>query len=189
MGTNKALLDLDGCTVIERIARMLLTLFPRVLIVTNTPVCPPGRPEDYGHLDLPVYRDLVSDYGPLGGIYTGLRVSEHFGNLFVPCDMPFIDEAHIRPLVEHRARADVVIYRHRKAEPLFGLYNQRCLPPIQEMIERGQRCPLDLFPMVRLRQLPCSERDVAFLNLNSMQDYHTALEIARGNRISYSHTH
>jgi len=169
MGRSKAFLDLGGVTVIERVASLLKPLFAEVAISTNDP-------ERYGHLGLPVYRDLVSDCGPLGGIYTALKRSPNFANFFVPCDMPFVREDHIRRLMDVASGADVVLYRHEYFEPLLAIYTRNCLGAIEKMLTEGVYSVLDLFPRVNVREVAFTEDRSVFLSVNTPEDYRIALE-------------
>src|SRR5512139_3443691 len=64
-GRNKSIERFQGERLIERQVRTLRSLFPEVMIVTNTP-------ELYLDLDVTIVQDIIPDRGPLGGIYTGL---------------------------------------------------------------------------------------------------------------------
>src|SRR3954447_5197806 len=83
MGTNKALLDLNGRMVIEGIVEKLEKTVDEIIIVTNTFA-------DYEFLKLPMVEDKWKDMGPLAGIEAGLNASKTEHNLIVACDMPFI---------------------------------------------------------------------------------------------------
>ena len=83
MGTNKALLTIDGKTVIERIVNQLEQIVDEIIVVTN-----PFH--DYEFLQLPMVEDKWKGMGPLAGIEAGLNASTTERNLIVACDMPFI---------------------------------------------------------------------------------------------------
>ena len=81
-GSNKALAQVGGIPVIQRIVDELKTLFDRIIIITN-------NPGDYRFLNLPCFPDVYRDRGPLGGIHAALKASFTARTLIVPCDMPF----------------------------------------------------------------------------------------------------
>lgn len=168
MGRSKAFLDLGGMTVIERVVSVLRPIFPEVAISTSAP-------EQYEHLGLPVYRDLVSDCGPLGGIYSVLKQSPKSANFFVPCDMPFVRDDHIRRLMDVASRADVVLYRHECFEPLLAIYTRNCLGPIEEMLMEGTYSVLDLFPRVKVHEVEFMGDSDVLLSVNTPEDYRLAL--------------
>src|SRR4051812_50149033 len=83
MGTNKALLQLKGKTVIEGMVERLENIVDDILIVTNTF-------EDYAFLHLPMIEDKRKGKGPLAGMEAGLAATQTERNLIVAFDMPFI---------------------------------------------------------------------------------------------------
>ncbi|MHB8621339.1 MAG: molybdenum cofactor guanylyltransferase, partial [Chloroflexota bacterium] len=94
MGSNKALLRFrDGQTVIERMVARLRPLCDELLLVTNTPGA-------YAFLGLPMFGDLYPGAGSLGGIYSGLTRALHQRALAVSCDLPLIDPAVVRFLLD-----------------------------------------------------------------------------------------
>ena len=67
-GQPKALMELGGRRIIDRVADVVRAVADDVLIVTNTP-------DLYASLGLPMVADAFPDHGSLGGIYTGLRAA------------------------------------------------------------------------------------------------------------------
>src|SRR5438093_1450079 len=92
-GEPKALMDIAGKRIVERVVDTLAAVLDDLLIVTNTP-------ERYGFLHLPMVPDRYPDGGALGGIFTGLAAAGGDAAFTVACDMPFL-----HPDVE-RALAD-----------------------------------------------------------------------------------
>lgn len=82
MGQNKALLDINGSSLIEVIAEQLSD-FEEVVIV--------GNKETYNHLNYRVIEDIIPSKGPLSGIHTALKDADD--NCFIcSCDSPSISE-------------------------------------------------------------------------------------------------
>jgi len=92
----------EGVSLIERVLRVMRPLFQHLVLITNTP-------DEYAHLGLPMYEDLVKGLGPIGGIYTGLSVIPHEVGFFVACDMPVLNQALIHHMIEIRGRFDAVV--------------------------------------------------------------------------------
>ena len=67
-GRPKALMELGGRRIIDRVADVVRAVADDVLIVTNTP-------ELYASLGLPMVPDAFPDHGSLGGIYSGLHAT------------------------------------------------------------------------------------------------------------------
>jgi molybdopterin-guanine dinucleotide biosynthesis protein A len=146
-GKNKALVELDGIRLIERVIRVMGSVFQRLIILTNSP-------HEYAYLNLPMVEDLIKGLGPIGGLYTGLKSISNEAGFFVACDMPFLSESLIRHMVEIRDDFDVVLPKiDWKIEALHGLYTKSCLPTIKELIELQEYQVIRFFPKVRVKYL------------------------------------
>ena len=71
MGRDKALLPLERATMVEEIAARVRGAAGNVRLM--------GSPEKYGHLGLPVVAAEIENCGPLGGLYTALRIHRRVG--------------------------------------------------------------------------------------------------------------
>jgi molybdopterin-guanine dinucleotide biosynthesis protein A len=134
MGRDKALLELDGCPLLVRAARLLESVVATVTIV--------GPPERLAGLGFPVVADDWPGAGPLGGIATALRVSACGWNLIVACDLPYLTTGWLEYLVRRAqaSAADAVLPEgSRGAEPLCAVYHQRCRPVIAAALAGGVR--------------------------------------------------
>jgi molybdopterin-guanine dinucleotide biosynthesis protein A len=124
MGRDKALLQFHGATLISHIAKEVRLAAGSVILV--------GNPERYGFLGYPVVRDRLPGCGPLGGIYTALRVSTTDWNLVVACDMPGISAPVLTALLDRAARSSAQCVTAAgnggEAEPLCAVYHRGCLP-------------------------------------------------------------
>ncbi len=171
MGCDKSLLPIDGARFIEHIHRRLAALFDEVILVTNSP----GLYQDIPCRKVP---DIYYAKGALAGIHSGLC---HAGNdqvFAVACDMPYVSAEVIGELCRFGAEADVVIPRSASGlEPLHALYHKRCLPAMEEILDRGQRRIVGFFPQVSVREVPAetwARHDGggrSFINVNTPQEY------------------
>ena len=166
-GEPKALMELGGKLIIERIVEVLRSVLSDLLIVTNTP-------ELYAFLGLPMVPDVFPDHGSLGGIYTGLRAAKGEAAFTVACDMPFLKPEVVRLVVSRAGEADVVIPRvGGQYETLHALYAKRCLPHMEEMLRAKRFKVIGFFPKVKVLEI--SEAEVArladpavcFMNVNT----------------------
>jgi molybdopterin-guanine dinucleotide biosynthesis protein A len=183
MGTDKALLLMNGQRLIDRVAEVMRGIFQEVIIIGNDPGA-------YADLNLPRVPDLRPGAGSLGGIYTGLSVSRFSRAFFVACDMPFLSTTLIRYLVHLDSSADVVIPRTRDGlQPLHAVYSRQCIPFIREMLNGSRFKIIDFFDQVRVREVREEEmrrhgwRCTSLLNINTREDLARALEIARLERM------
>lgn len=166
-GEPKALMELGGKRIIERIVEVLGSVLPDLLIVTNTP-------ELYAFLGLPMVPDVFPDHGSLGGIYSGLKAAQGDAAFTVACDMPFLKPQVVRLVVSHTGEADVVIPKvGDQYETLHALYAKACLPHMEAMLRAKRLKVIGFFPQVKVLEIP--EADVArladpyvcFMNVNT----------------------
>jgi molybdenum cofactor guanylyltransferase len=130
MGTEKGLIMFKGKRFVEHVIDAVKNETSRVSIVSNT--------EQYDYLGLKTYSDLVSDRGPLAGIYTGLTHATHPYALFVSCDLPLIDRQLIRFLRKNMG-GDVLAPVHDSvAEPLCAIYSRRCVRIIGGLVKHNR---------------------------------------------------
>ena len=160
-GRNKALIEIDGRPLIER---LLAVLAPRMPVTILS-----ARGGDFAPYGVPVIADRTPELGPLGGIETGLAGAIAEYNLFVPCDMPGITWALLAPLVDGARGHDFTLYRHVRYEPLVAVYRRSCLPAVRALLAEGERKPILLRDRVDTHVLAI-EGGAAFANLNSEQD-------------------
>ena len=166
-GEPKALMDLGGKRIIERVVEVLGSVLPDVLIVTNTP-------ELYAFLGLPLVPDVFPDHGSLGGIYTGLKAAKGEAAFTVACDMPFLKSEVVRLVVSHAGEADVVIPKvGDQYETLHALYAKACLPHMEEALRAGRFKVIGFFPKVKVLEIPEAEvarfvnPHLCFMNVNT----------------------
>ena len=141
MGKDKALLVLEGRTLLARAAGVLADVTPRVLLST-------GREPRYRELGLECVVDAAEaeeGAGPLAGLVAVLERIQHEGLTYaciLACDMPRVSPSVFRALLA-RTRledADVCLVRTRGGlEPLCGVYHARCLPAVRAALARGER--------------------------------------------------
>lgn len=137
--------------MIERVTRVLQSLFRNVIIITNTP-------EDYAFLQLPMFQDRIRGLGPLGGIYTAMSVLPGRAGFFVACDMPSLNRPLIRYMVEIRDDFDVVIPRiSGQLESLHALYSTACLPAVERLIDAREYQVFRFFHEVSVRYVEETE--------------------------------
>jgi molybdopterin-guanine dinucleotide biosynthesis protein A len=172
-GNPKALIELGGRSIVERVVAALTPAVDDVLVVTNTP-------ELYAFLGLPMVADVYPDHGSLGGIYSGLRAAGEIA-FTVACDMPFLHPAVVRLVVERAGEGDVVIPRvGEQLETMHAAYSQTCLPPIEARLRAGRLKIVGFFDDVRVVEIGAAEvarfRDpaIAFMNVNTPDELERA---------------
>ena len=173
-GRPKALIDLSGRPIIERVVAALSPAVDDMLIVTNTP-------ELYAFLGLAMVEDVYPDHGSLGGIYSGLKAAAGGAALTVACDMPFLHSGVVQLVADRAGEGDVVIPRvGSQLETMHAAYGKACLPHIEERLLAGQLRIVGFFDRVRVVEIPETDvarfRDpaVAFMNVNTPDELERA---------------
>lgn len=178
MGTNKALLPVEGKLNIERILESLGENFKDRIIVTNTP-------DEYRFLQgkVNIVPDIYPGLGPLSGIHAGLVASKAEYNVVVACDMPFVSEDLARVLVEKSHGFQAVVPRFNgMRQPLFAVYHQSMIEEIERFLKGNDFRVNNLWEKVKmlwldeenLRFIPQIER--AFYNMNKPEEYQQVQE-------------
>ena len=173
-GEPKALLELGGKRIIERVVDAVGAVLDDLLVVTNTP-------ERYAFLGLPMVADVFPDGGSLGGIYTGLRAAGGDAAFTDACDMPFLHAAIVRMVVERAGEGDVVIPRTEgRLETMHAVYGKRCLSAMEARLRAGQLKIVGFFPDVNVVELDAAPMarhrapNVAFMNVNTPEELRRA---------------
>lgn len=174
---NKALLKIGNESIIARIIDALSKVAGDILLITNSP-------DDFRHLELPMFEDIIPESGSLGGIYTGLKVSKTFYNLVVACDMPFIRPDLLVSLINSSEGHDIVIpVTPDGHHPTCAIYSKNCIEPIESQIKMGNLRISGFFTHVKVNRIdfsasyPCYDLNM-FFNVNTEEDYLKAVSIA-----------
>jgi molybdopterin-guanine dinucleotide biosynthesis protein A len=169
-GRPKALLDLGGRRIIERVLDAVTPVVDDVLIVTNTP-------ELYRFLDLPMVGDAWPEHGSLGGIFTGLAAASGEAAFTVACDMPFLHREVARLVVGRAGEGDVVIPRVGGTfETLHAVYAKSCLPHMERRLRAGRLKIVGFFEDVRVVEIAEAEvarhraPEAVFMNVNTPEE-------------------
>ncbi|HHY74795.1 MAG TPA: molybdenum cofactor guanylyltransferase [Bacillus bacterium] len=173
MGTNKALLPIEGKANIQLIKEQLTPYFSQIMIATNDF-------EAYAFLGLPMIKDEYEGLGPMAGIHAGLKNSKTETNFFVACDMPFASGELVKHLVDLSEEYEAVVPRiNGKLHPLFSVFKKTILPKIEQCLLGENLRMSDLLSTLEVRYV--NEIELAnvisgniekiFYNMNSPLDY------------------
>ena len=90
MGEDKALMEIDGLSMLDRTARVLRRMDAELVVVSGSR--PGGIP------------DRWPEAGPVGGMASAAEVLPDADLLVVPVDMPRLGHAVLAPLLAHRSQ-------------------------------------------------------------------------------------
>jgi molybdopterin-guanine dinucleotide biosynthesis protein A len=175
MGTDKALLVVDGKTMLERQIDRLATRFERVIVsragdgdASVLDGAPPPR----------IRVDFVCDSrpgsrGPLAGIEAGLDAIEGDRALFVAVDTADIDLALVARLEsEAEGCPGVVPLWRERIQGAFAIYSRALLPAVREMLDRGDGRLGDLAGVDGVVTMTLDEGvEHVFRSLNTPQEF------------------
>lgn len=182
-GVKKALLQVGGRTIIERVLDAVRPLGEGndVIVVDN----------DDSLAMLPGVRvvpDAETRAGVLTALHSGLSAAETELCVVVACDMPFLNRYLLRWLVELSPGFDVVMpVTHGQTDPMHAVYRRTtCLEAIGRALARGDKRMVSYLGEVRVREvtdetLRLHDPDLdSFFNVNTMEDLARARLLASG---------
>ncbi len=172
MGTDKALLRLEGKSLVVRQVELLHAAFDSVLVVTNSDATRQAL------AGVRTVSDLLADQGPIGGLHAALKAATTEWTFVVGCDMPFVSLDLARHLYELREGYDLVApLSEELIETMHTLYSERCVEAIERQIARGQRKLIRFFDDLRVLRVPVGvsrrfdENLRMFMNVNTPDEY------------------
>lgn len=173
LGTAKALLRLGDRTFLELAVSAVRPLCRRIIVVAAAA----GWSLPYLE-DCTVVADETPGLGPLGGLVTGLAVSDDEWHLTLACDLPLVRPKLLELIVREASGVDAVVPRSGgRLHPLLAAYARSCLAPARASLEAGRRAMTALLDQVQVRfieeaQLCEADPDLAsFTNVNTWDDY------------------
>jgi len=173
MGTNKALLEVGGRSMLHRTADLLRPLVDDLFLVADDAV-------PYAGLGLPIIPDVHPGRGAIGGIHAALRHAAHPLVLCVACDMPHIGPGVIELLLSSaRPGDDALVPRIGGwAEPLLAVYGRSASAGFERAILAGRLRVMNALDDLRVRFIDESELRVADAELRSFANVNTPGELA-----------
>ena len=178
---NKALLEVGGRAILDRILSALAPLAAERVLLTN----------DTSLQDRPDVR-LVFDPEPHAGVLpalaAGLAAASGELCLAVACDMPFVSRSVFERLLELQAERDADVVIPRTAgylEPMHAVY--RTAPvrhAIQAALARGEQRMISYFRDVQVAEVdeaewrPHDAEGLAFFNVNTPDDLREAQRVS-----------
>ncbi len=174
MGSDKALLEFDGESLLARTLLKARAVAGRVCIV--------GSREKF-ELFGPVIEDEYTDRGPLAGIHAALRATTSDLNLMLAVDMPLLPESALKYLLDQaRACDDVVVVPRVNGfyQTLCAVYRREFAALAEEALRAGQNKIDPLYARTSVRvveEAELAEVDIVpamFENLNTPQDLERA---------------
>ena len=170
MGTDKSFVPLHGRPMIEHVLAKVNDLGTETIIIAN-------QRERYLYLGLPIFSDIYTNHGPLGGLHTALNYATNPYILVVACDMPWLNRALLNYLISLRTQFEVVVPRWGQfPEPMHALYAQTCKEHVERNLEAGLLKLVSFYGQVKVRFVNRDEiaqfdpDGLSFANVNTPDD-------------------
>jgi len=179
---EKALLEFEGKTILERLLESLFRVVDEVIIsvrdITQEQKFRPLR-EKFPTREIRFCFDTLEDAGPLEGIRAGLLESRSEYSFVCAGDMPFVNSRVVDLLFEKANGHDAALpkWEDRKFEPLHSVYSKKLISEIEKAFEKG-RCSV-LTPVFEMQDVVFVEiseiREIdpelrTFVNINTIED-------------------
>lgn len=176
MGTDKAILMLEGKTILQRIIDELRPAVEKIFIVSDHP--------EHGKFGIECIPDKIKNSGPAGGIYTALAHCSSEKMMVVSCDMPFIKTEAVLFMLKNSKDTQITVpVFQNQLEPMFAVYSKSCLAKWAELIGSGTFKLQRLFEHFSQSKIVVDANplfaDPFFMNINSTEDFNNAKTFMR----------
>lgn len=169
MGSDKGMLEVEGKKIVERTIEVMKSLVQEVIIISNG--------TNYDKLGYTVYKDIIKDAGPMGGIHAALQFSKTDKILVVSCDMPFISKEILSAILRESNKGEIIIPEHDgMLEPLCAIYSKPCSGKLEELLKEGKWRMQDSLKYFKVKQVNFPDHELPdhyFLNVNTPAEYNS----------------
>jgi len=167
MGTDKAAIEFDGLTLLDRSLAVLSEVFTSVVVSGG----------DHAPAGFRVAPDLVPGLGPLGALDTAYRFSAGRAVFLLAVDMPFVDAGTIRTIAEPGVSEMSVRVPDAagRVQPLCAVYGSGLGPIVRDRLEGRSRSMESLFGVVDVEEISGFD-DAVFTNVNTQSELEAALK-------------
>jgi molybdopterin-guanine dinucleotide biosynthesis protein A len=180
-GRNKALIEIDGNRILDRLYSVFSDLFDEIILVTNDPL-------KFIGWDLTIVMDIFPARSSLTGIHAGLFYMKNEFAFFTACDTPFLKKELVTTLLDNIEPGQDIVMPETTAgmEPLCAIYSKRCLNTAANHIRQDKFKIQLALRSHRLKKIPESRLRTAdpdlisFFNINTPADLEKAQRMAKG---------
>ena len=163
MGTDKATFEVDGVAMANRVMTAATEAgASQVLMIGSTQAKSKSLTGEWK-------KDLFPGEGPLGGVITALKHSNHDSVVVLSCDMPFITSAVIQSLVKGLEDAQATVGRTDRLNWLCAAWSKsECFTTLQSVWKRNERAVHRAAVLLDVAEVPVPA--VAVRNINTLAD-------------------
>ena len=177
-GAEKALLQVGGVRILDRIYDIYREMFEEIILVTNSP-------KKFLEWDLLIVSDIFPIRSSLTGIHAGLFYMTNPFAFVSACDTPFLKKEMVETVIgKIEPQIDIVMPETSAGfEPLCAAYSKLCLDSAQHHLEQEKLKIIKTFRKSRIKTISdkvlCEiDPDLrSFFNINTPDDLKTAEEM------------
>ena len=167
MGFNKAEAELQGEFMLIRMIDKLKVITPNIVVSSGTVT--------YPNIPWPQIPDEYPQCGPLGGIYSVLKVSNTLLNLVVSCDIPLVSISLLKHIAVSATGNDslitVPVDHDGQIHMTCAVYRKGVLPFLEQQIQAHAFKMKDLLDLVPVEYIHISKEhslynEHTFMNVN-----------------------
>ena len=178
MGQDKAALEYQGRTQLERAMELLTPLVVRAYVSVRG-----DQRQDPARARFPQLEDRIAGLGPIAGILAGQHAHPEAAWLVLACDLPLLDAATLAHLIAGRdATAPATAYRSSHdglPEPLCAIYEPASHAALAGYVAHGKDCPRKFLIRCAARLLE-EPNPRALDNVNTPAEYGTVSKALGG---------
>lgn len=176
IGTDKALLSIEGKPLVQRLVELLDSIFSKVVISSN-------ELDLYNFTGKKIVQDIYTGRGPLAGIHSALKYTDTKRNFIVSCDLPLISTELINYIINYKSEKDVILpMADGRTQQLCGIYSEHILNEVEELLIESSKnnsklkgSVYELMDKVPTEIVEVDKLDFyhsnLFLNINTPEDY------------------
>ena len=162
MGADKGLMKIHNRAIISYLLDELKPLGMEFFIVANNP--------SYQAFGWPVYKDIVPDKGPVGGIYTALSIAKD-EVLVLSVDSPFVSIKTIQTIIEQKVKDRInVVFSDEKMYPLLAIYPFSVIEKLGFKLVKNELKLMQFIEETGFHKIVVTLDEAEKINLNSPSD-------------------
>jgi len=165
-GSDKRFFKLGDKTFIEIMCEKLLRVFESCYLSVEKNFNKIQKPEIKIISQFKIVYDKYDEIGPVGGLISVLHEIPHIGCVFVPVDVPFLDEKVLIFLSQNREFDIVYFNLNGKIYPIPGYYSKNLITFIGEMISEGNFSLKNLIAKWDGKKLEIDHKQMEELGIN-----------------------
>lgn len=170
MGQDKALIEIDGNTQLNKTYTLLQNHLPEVFVSSRADQSTDNERKKYNQI-----YDLYNNIGPLAGILSAMHEHPEVDWLVVACDLMNLDDKTIDYLIEnYHPNDNIIAYKSEYnglPEPLCAIYSASAKPILDESMNRKVICPRKILINSNAKLLT-QPNPSALENFNTPEDLH-----------------